>query len=97
MTARTSDTRTAGDRRNISPEKPTPGSVLHAVENGTHEDVLVALRDLIARRVDEGVSPRDLVGLSRRLVDLAAEIQALRVRKPLALVPTDGAFDPEVI
>ncbi|WP_137292018.1 hypothetical protein [Nocardioides dongxiaopingii] len=71
--------------------------VLDAVEHGTHEDVLVALRDHIARTIDEGVSPRDLVGLSRRLLDLNAEIEAIRSRAPLKLVQGDDAFDPEAL
>jgi hypothetical protein len=57
----------------------------------------VALRGLVARTIDAGVSPRDLVGLSRRLLDLTAELRALEERKPLRLVRDDEPFDPEAV
>jgi hypothetical protein len=72
-------------------------TVLEAVTSGTYRDVLVALRHRIARAVDDGCAPRDLVGLSRRLVDLAAEIEALDARRPLRLLPPDEAWDPEAV
>lgn len=77
-------------------------TVLEAAEGG-HRDLLVALRDLIARRIDDGCSPRDLVGLSRRLLDIAAEVRALDAESPrsppsswsrtshLTRRPSDGA------
>lgn len=74
-------------------------TVLEATQSGTHRDVLVAMRDLIARTIDDGCSPRDLVGLSRRLLDLAAEVRAIDLgASHLALVPAiDDPFDPAAI
>ncbi|MGY1845523.1 hypothetical protein [Modestobacter sp. SYSU DS0875] len=74
-------------------------SVLDAAE-GDYRELLVALRDLIARRIDDGCSPRDLVGLSRRLLDLAAELRAVDAdsseHAPLRVV-SDEPFDPAAV
>ena len=74
-----------------------PMTILEAAERGTHRDLLVALRDHIAARIDEGVSARDLVGLSRRLIDLAAEVRALDERGPDLRVVEDEPFDPKAV
>ena len=74
-----------------------PKTILEAAERGTHRDLLVALRDHIAARIDEGVSARDLVGLSRRLIDLAAEVRALDDNERPAFRVVDGRFDPGAI
>lgn len=73
-------------------------TVLQAAESG-HRDLLVALRDLIARRIDDGCSPRDLVGLSRRLIDLAAEVRAIDAESayPSLRVVSDEPFDPAAV
>lgn len=86
--------------RTLSGKNPQEGvlplmTVLQAAESG-YKDLLVTLRNLIARTIDDGCSPRDLVGLSRRLLDLAAEVRELESRPSLRLVP-DEAFDPAVI
>ena len=76
-----------------------PKSVLEAAESGTYHDLLVALRDRIATRIDEGVSARDLVGLSRRLIDLAAAArdEDHDAERPRLAVVEDGPFDPEAV
>src|SRR4051812_32079042 len=63
--------------QSVSPNKPTGRrlvtmSVLEAAEAGTCRDLLVAMRDLIARTIDDGCAARDLVGLSMRLIDLGS-------------------------
>lgn len=56
-------------------------TVAEAAATGTHRDLLVAMRDRIARTVaDPGCPPRDLASLSRRLQDVAKEIEALDLR-----------------
>ncbi|WP_139244715.1 hypothetical protein [Arthrobacter woluwensis] len=40
-----------------------------------------ALRDKISMDIDNGVPPRDLAALSKRLVDLAKEIEALEAKE----------------
>jgi hypothetical protein len=41
-------------------------------------ELLVALRDTIAGEIDGGVPPRDLAALSRRLMELAEDIEEIR-------------------
>lgn len=72
--------------------------IQEAAELGGRE-LLVALRDRIAVCIDEGCAPRDLVGLTRRLMDIAIEIDALDAKEPrprLTLVE-DAVFDGSVI
>ena len=53
------------------------GTVSAAAASGSRRDVLVALRDLTARSLDEGVPPRDLASLTRRLLEITKEIEAI--------------------
>jgi hypothetical protein len=53
-------------------------TVEEAAKSGTQRDLLVAMRDRIARTVqDPDCPPRDLAALTRRLQDIAREIKAL--------------------
>lgn len=74
-------------------------TILEAAESGTHMDLLVALRNHIARTIDDGCAARDLVGLSKRLVDLVREIEAIdAASSPLRLVSNrERTFDPEAL
>jgi hypothetical protein len=73
-------------------------TVLAAAETGTYRDLLVALRYTIARTIEDGCAPRDLVGLSKRLCDLHAEIRDLDAEPRLRAVGgRDEPFDPSVI
>ena len=61
-------------------EKPVrkPMTVLEAAESGSHRDLLVALRDRIAKTVQSAdCHPRDMAALSRRLQDIAKELAVL--------------------
>lgn len=62
-----------------APAPPVDSSVKSAAA-GSYRSLLVALRDSIAGQIDEGVPPRDLASLSRRLLEIAAEIEALDQR-----------------
>lgn len=53
------------------------GSVNSAAGSGDMRSLLVALRDRIASEIDAGVPARDLASLSRRLLDIAKEIEEL--------------------
>jgi hypothetical protein len=73
------------DRRRKAPVTPirrgkatrtTKLTVAQAVERGDQRAVLVALRDLIAAKIGEA-SPRDVIGLSRRLLDVNADLSGL--------------------
>ena len=53
-------------------------SVTQAAESGSHRDLLVAMRARIAKAVeDPSTPPRDLAALTRRLHELAREIEAI--------------------
>jgi hypothetical protein len=56
------------------------GAISRAAATGRRE-LLVALRDSIAARLDEGVPPRDMASLSLRLVNITDEIAALDARE----------------
>ncbi|MGX6508276.1 hypothetical protein [Rhodococcus sp. SJ-2] len=69
--------------RAVAPdEKPARATrrktVSQAAASGTHRDLLVALRDRIAKTVENAETPaRDLAALTRRLQDIAKEIAAI--------------------
>lgn len=65
-------------------ETPAPKkkqTVEQAATSGTHRDLLVAMRDRIAQAVSSpDCPPRDLAALTRRLQDVAKEIEAIDAR-----------------
>lgn len=64
-------------------EKPPakPKSVAEAAKSGSHRDLLEAMRDRIAVAVSNPeCPPRDLAALTRRLQDIAKEIEAIDLR-----------------
>jgi hypothetical protein len=61
--------------------KRTPKSVIEAAEGGNHRELLVAMRERIATAVsDPNCPPRDLAALTRRLQDIAKEIEVIDLR-----------------
>lgn len=50
-------------------------SVFEAAKSGNRRDLLIATRDLIAESLDGDVLARDLASLTKRLVDIAKEIE----------------------
>lgn len=84
------------------PDLPVTQSVAAAARGGSRLDLLVAMRDAIAAQLDEGVQPRDLASLTKRLGDLALEIEKLEAVEGgvVADEPVDDeytSFDPEAI
>ena len=69
--------------RAVSPgEKPPAAkavkSVTQAADKGTMRDLLVAMRTRTAKAVeDPNTPPRDLAALTRRLLEIAREIEAI--------------------
>jgi hypothetical protein len=62
------------------PDEPMPEPVtmtVKAAAAGSYRDLLVALRDNIAGQIDEGIQARDLAALSRRLLEISREIEAI--------------------
>lgn len=52
-------------------------TVLEAVRTGDRRASLVALRDAVAETIDAKDSARDIAALSKRLMEVMAEIDAL--------------------
>jgi hypothetical protein len=88
----------AGEARSAERKK----SVSEAAASGTHRELLVAMRDRIAKAVqDPDCPPRDLASLSRRLQEISKEIEASDLRnaeeaKESAASP-DEAWDAEAL
>lgn len=60
---------------------PAKLSVAQAAATGDHRSLLVAMRERIARTVsDPDCPPRDLAALTRRLQDIAKEVEAIDLR-----------------
>lgn len=55
----------------------TPQTVSDAASNGSRMDLLAAMRDLIAADLDKGVPARDLASLTKRLLEITKEIEAI--------------------
>lgn len=84
------------------PERPKPKTVAEAAELGDNRALLVAMRERIARTVsDPDCPPRDLAALSRRLQDIAKEIEQidLRARQEARedVVSEDEEWDAEAL
>ncbi len=64
-----------------SPHQRRKLSVSEAADSGDHRALLVAMRDRISRAVSAAdCPPRDLAALTRRLQDIAKEIEAIDQR-----------------
>lgn len=80
-----------------------PMNVAEAAESGDHRALLVAMRERIAVAVaDKMCPPRDLAALTRRLQDIAREIEAIDSHAGgddigEATGTPDAEFDPEAI
>jgi len=69
-------------------------SVAEAAAGGDHRELLVAMRERIARTVSNpDCPPRDLSSLTRRLQDIAKEIEALDVRARQESSEDNGSAD----
>ena len=66
----------AGADASGSGRQRAPRSVKDAAAR-SQRALLVALRDSIAEAIDTGVPARDLASLSRRLIEIAAAIEAI--------------------
>jgi len=83
------------------PKKPL--SLTEAAEKGSHRELLVAMRTRIARTIqDPKCPPRDLAALSRRLQEIAREIEEIDSQDGQdgigsAAGTADEAFDAEAL
>lgn len=88
-------------------ERVTPKTISEAAESGTAREMLVALRDRVAKAVEsDATPPRDLAALSKRLMDIVREIEAIDEREATAPASTSAdsagdddyeSFDPEAV
>jgi hypothetical protein len=96
--------------RAVSPdEKPAPKmsarakTVTQAATGGTTRELLVAMRDRTAVAVEDPNTPaRDLAALTKRLMEIVREIEALDARtaeeaKDDAAEVEDGEFDASAV
>lgn len=68
--------------RSVAPGEPAPRrkSVADAAQSGDRRELLIAMRDRIAKTIsDPDCPPRDLASLTRRLQDIAKEIDLLEL------------------
>lgn len=71
--------------RAVAPGEKAPRkrkfSITEAADKGNHRDLLVAMRERVAKTVqDPNCPPRDLAALTRRLQEIAREIEAIDAR-----------------
>ena len=89
----------------VTDDAPAPSrklNVAQAAETGDHRKLLVAMRERIARAVaDPECPPRDLAALTRRLQDIAREIESIDLRADeegeRGGRVNDESFDPSAI
>ena len=76
-------------------------TVVEAAEDGSTRDLLVAMRARIAQAVGDPDTPaRDLAALTKRLVEVVRDIEAIDAREEEAeshAEVSDGEFNPEYI
>jgi hypothetical protein len=64
------------------PRKAASKTVAQAAASGDHKALLVAMRGRIAQTVsDPSCPPRDLAALTRRLQDIAKDLEAIELRE----------------
>ena len=83
-------------------ETPRLKTITEAASNGTHRELLVAMRDRIAKAVEDPTCPpRDLASLSRRLHELSKDIEQHDAVEAQEVARSgdvsDEAFDSEAI
>jgi len=84
----------SADEKPPAPKKKL--TVEQAAATGDHRALLVAMRERIARTVsDPDCPPRDLAALSRRLQDIAKEIEQYDLRAKEEGVDADDVADDE--
>lgn len=61
-----------------TPASHEPATLTEASEAGDRLGILLCLQDTIAREIEAGIPPRDLAALSRRLMEIAKEVEDLK-------------------
>jgi ribosome-binding protein aMBF1 (putative translation factor) len=80
---------------------PAPKSVTEAAKSGTTRELLSAMRGRIAEAVEDPNTPaRDLAALTKRLVEVVRDIEAIDARTEEAeshATVEDGKFDATAV
>ena len=82
-----------------APAVVTPSTVTQAASSGTTRDLLVTMRDRVAKDVENANTPaRDLAALTKRLLEIVRDIEAIDARSKQeadndASAVEDGDFD----
>lgn len=100
MAAPKSGLRVAKPGEKAPPAKPK--TITEAADGGTTRELLVAMRARIAKAVEDPNTPaRDLAALTKRLVEVVRDIEAIDARTDeggdSAPEVTDGAFDASAV
>ena len=100
MAARKAPLRVAGPDEKAPAGKPK--TVTEAAKGGSQRELLAAMRDRIAVAVEHPNTPaRDLASLTKRLADVAREIEAIDAREEQEATQrgdvTDEAFDASAV
>jgi len=82
--------------------KPSPSTVTEAASKGTTRDLLVTMRDRVAKDVENANTPaRDLAALTKRLMEIVRDIEAIDAREEQEANKRgpveDGRFDASAI
>lgn len=78
--ARKATLRAVGPDEQAEPIKPK--TITEAADSGTTRDLLVAMRSRIAKAVEDPNTPaRDLAALTKRLVEVVRDIEAIDARE----------------
>ena len=85
----------------VAVKKP-PRNIVEAADSGTSRDLLVAMRNRIAKTLDEPNCPaRDQASLSRRLLEIRKEIESIDAAELQEAAESDEvadeAFDAEAL
>jgi len=78
----------------IPPVPDPPKTITQAAEHGTTRELMVAMRARIAKAVENENTPaRDLAALSKRLIEVVHDIEALDARAEQEATKRDDARD----
>ena len=100
MAARKAPLRSVAPGEKAAPVKPK--TVTQAASSGTTRELLVAMRDRTAKSVeDPNTAARDLAALTKRLMEIVREIEAIDARRDedggSSAEVQDGTFDASAV
>ena len=77
-----------------TPAASKPKTITQAADGGTTRELLVAMRTRIAKAVEDANTPaRDLAALSKRLIEVVRDVEAIDARSEQEATKRDDAQD----